>query len=42
LVENGSRAYEAGFTKSAFVRASMTLYERIRRYAESQRQAPAA
>jgi glycosyltransferase involved in cell wall biosynthesis len=42
LVENGSRAYEAGFTKSAFVRASRTLYERIRRNAESQRQAPAA
>lgn len=30
LVENGRRAYEAGFTQTAFVRAAMALYERIR------------
>jgi len=30
LVMNGKRAYEAGFTKQAFVRAAMALYEKIR------------
>ncbi|KAF0172723.1 MAG: glycosyltransferase [Hyphomonadaceae bacterium] len=30
LVANGKRAYEAGFTKQAFVRAAMALYERIK------------
>jgi glycosyltransferase involved in cell wall biosynthesis len=30
LVENGTRSYEANFTKTAFIRASMALYERIR------------
>lgn len=30
LVTNGKRAYEAGFTKQAFVRAAMALYEKIR------------
>ncbi len=29
LVENGTRTYEAKFTKEAFVRASMALYERM-------------
>jgi len=29
LVENGARTYEARFTKEAFVRASMALYERM-------------
>jgi glycosyltransferase involved in cell wall biosynthesis len=29
LVENGVRTYEAKFTKEAFVRASMALYERM-------------
>lgn len=30
LVANGKRAYEAGFTQQAFVRAAMALYEKIR------------
>ncbi len=30
LVANGLRAYEAGFTKQAFVRSAMALYEKIR------------
>lgn len=30
LVTNGKRAYEAGFTQQAFVRAAMALYEKIR------------
>lgn len=30
LVANGKRAYEAGFTKQAFVRAAMALYEKIK------------
>ncbi len=34
LVENGTRTYEAHFTKTAFVRASMALYEKIRKSAE--------
>jgi hypothetical protein len=34
LVENGTRTYEARFTKTAFVRASMALYEKIRKSAE--------
>ena len=34
LVENGTRSYEANFTKPAFVRASMALYERIKKAAE--------
>lgn len=42
LVENGTRSYEANFTKTAFIRASMTLYERIRRAAEEAERAPAA
>lgn len=29
LVENGRRAYDAGFTETAFVRAAMALYQRI-------------
>ena len=29
LVENGSRAYETRFTKPAFVKASLALYERM-------------
>jgi glycosyltransferase involved in cell wall biosynthesis len=29
LVENGTRTYEAHFTRQAFVRASMALYQRI-------------
>lgn len=29
LVENGTRTYEAHFTKQAFVRASMTLYQKM-------------
>lgn len=33
LVENGLRSYETGFTKTAFVRNAMTLYEKIRTYA---------
>lgn len=32
LVEYGWRSYEAGFTKQAFVRSAMALYERIRTY----------
>lgn len=35
LVENGTRTYEAKFTKQAFVRASLALYERIDRAAEA-------
>jgi glycosyltransferase involved in cell wall biosynthesis len=42
LVENGSRAYQAHFTKTAFVRASMALYEKIRRSAAKAEQASAA
>ncbi len=34
LVEQGTRTYEAKFTKTAFVRASMALYEKIKRRAE--------
>lgn len=30
LVANGRQSYEAGFTKQAFVRAAMALYEKIR------------
>jgi hypothetical protein len=30
LVANGRRSYEAGYTKQAFVRAAMALYEKIR------------
>ena len=36
LVANGRRAYEAGFTKQAFVRAAMALYETIKTATESQ------
>jgi glycosyltransferase involved in cell wall biosynthesis len=35
LVEAGERAYEASFTKTAFVRTSMALYEKIIRRAQS-------
>jgi glycosyltransferase involved in cell wall biosynthesis len=42
LVENGARAYQAHFTKTAFVRASMALYEKIRRSAAKAEQASAA
>jgi len=35
LVENGARTYEAHFTKTAFIRSAMTLYEKVRRYADS-------
>jgi len=42
LVENGARSYQANFTKTAFVRASMALYEKIRNSAEETRHAPAA
>jgi hypothetical protein len=34
LVENGTRSYEANFTKPAFVRASMALYERVKKSAD--------
>ena len=37
LVENGARTYEANFTKTAFVRNSMALYERIKTHADAQR-----
>jgi glycosyltransferase involved in cell wall biosynthesis len=30
LVENGLRSYEVGFTKTAFVRNAMALYEKIK------------
>lgn len=33
LVENGLRSYEAGFTKTAFIRNAMTLYEKVKTYA---------
>ena len=39
LVENGSHTYETKFTKSAFVRASMALYDRIRTHAEAKQTA---
>jgi glycosyltransferase involved in cell wall biosynthesis len=42
LVENGARAYQGHFTKTAFVRASMALYEKIRRSAAKAEQASAA
>lgn len=42
LVENGARTYQAHFTKTAFVRASMALYEKIRRSAAKAEQASAA
>lgn len=42
LVENGARAYQANFTKTAFVRASMALYEKIRRSAVRAERASAA
>lgn len=42
LVENGARAYQAHFTKPAFVRASMALYEKIRRSAQEAERASAA
>lgn len=42
LVENGTRTYEAHFTKTAFVRASMALYEKIRRAAQDAERASAA
>src|SRR5262249_18490658 len=42
LVENGSRTYQAHFTKTAFVRASMALYEKIRRSAQESERASAA
>ncbi len=38
LVENGTRTYEANFTKEAFVRNSMALYERIKRHADQEAQ----
>ncbi len=34
LVENGLRSYEAGFTKTAFVRNAMALYEKIKTSAD--------
>jgi glycosyltransferase involved in cell wall biosynthesis len=34
LVENGLRSYEVGFTKTAFVRNAMALYERIKSHAD--------
>lgn len=42
LVENGARAYEARFSKAAFVRAAMALYEKIHRAAAEAEQASAA
>lgn len=30
LIANGARSYEAGFTRQAFVRSAMVLYEKIR------------
>jgi hypothetical protein len=35
LVENGRRAYQAGFTKTAFVRHAMALYEKIKLHADA-------
>lgn len=37
LVENGRRTYQAGFTRAAFVRSAMSLYDRIARNARSER-----
>ena len=42
LVENGTRSYEADFTKQAFVRASMALYEKIKKSADAKAPADAA
>lgn len=42
LVESGVRSYEADFTKQAFVRASMALYERIKKSADAKEPANAA
>lgn len=42
LVANGARTYQANFTKTAFVRASMALYERVRRTAAEIERASAA
>jgi glycosyltransferase involved in cell wall biosynthesis len=30
LVENGRRAYESGYTRQAFVRSAMALYDKIK------------
>jgi glycosyltransferase involved in cell wall biosynthesis len=35
VVDNGRRAYEARFTKTAFVRNAMALYEKIKKHAEN-------
>lgn len=43
LADNGARVYRSQFTKASFVRASMALYDRVRRGAEQPRRAaPAA
>ena len=42
LIEAGTRTYQAHFTKTAFVRASMALYEKIRRAAQEADRASAA
>jgi glycosyltransferase involved in cell wall biosynthesis len=42
LVDQGTRTYEAKFTKTAFVRASMALYEKMRKGAEEAEKASAA
>jgi glycosyltransferase involved in cell wall biosynthesis len=43
LIENGVRAYEANYTRTAFVRASMAFYERVRQSAQgAQLRKPAA
>ncbi len=42
LVDNGARTYDAHFTKTAFVRTSMALYDRVRRAAEEEAKSSAA
>ena len=42
LASAGAKAYRAQFTKIAFVRAAMMLYDRVRRGNEQTRRAPAA
>lgn len=42
LIEGGTRTYQTHFTKTAFVRASMALYEKIRRAAQEADRASAA
>lgn len=42
LASNGARGYRAHFTKTAFVRAAMMLYDRVRRTSDQAARAPAA